>query len=326
MKTTIRLILIAFLMLLYNSSMAATITPVSNNGDWENPSTWDLGRIPEDLDVVMIPTGTTVIVSTNLYHAVPRQPDLTIKVNGILQLTGSGQINIGCGSSICVAVTGSIPATGCNCNQINIGAGGAEWKGMHGSTLAGECIEGDCVLPVTLIDFSGHVVNNQVQLSWSSSEEINFDRYIVERSSDGISFQETGSIEGNVGTGSGYSYNEEKILQGLCYYRLKMLDKDQSYSYSKVISVKGLPTSINIYPNPVNHGEAIRLTFSDEQLESDLSVWIKDLSGKEFKRINYSTGELSGTDTDLLIDLPSGLYILVISGTHYFASSSLVVK
>ena len=63
MKTTF-LTLIAVLSL--TSSFASQITAVTNNGDWNSNSTWDLGRIPANGDNVVIPTGKTVVIGANV--------------------------------------------------------------------------------------------------------------------------------------------------------------------------------------------------------------------------------------------------------------------
>ena len=52
------------------SSFAATITAKYVDGNWANHSTWDLNRVPESGDLVIIPEGKTVTVNSNLYNEV----------------------------------------------------------------------------------------------------------------------------------------------------------------------------------------------------------------------------------------------------------------
>lgn len=324
MKTSLVYQLLGLFLLLTFQSFSAVISPVVNNGDWSEASTWNLGRIPGDLDIVNIPEGITVNITTNLYNAVPRQPDLSINVYGVLNLVGGGgQINIGCGSRICVINNGVIPSTGCNCNQINIGAGGAEWKGMHDASITGgNCITGSCFLPVTLISFTGEATSSGNELKWTSSEEVNFSVYLVERSVDGINFSEIASLSGSAedGKGSSYSYLDHSVNSYSVYYRLKMVDKDNSIAYSKVVSVQKKEVVFSIYPNPCAAGAFLKLTIAET---AETLVYLKDLSGKLISSLSYN-GEYSGVS--IPSDIKAGVYIVQVVSESFTGSSTLIIR
>lgn len=97
------------------------------------------------------------------------------------------------------------------------------------------------ILPITLTDFSGKNDDNNIRLKWSVSEEINFSHYEVERSNDGIHFTQIGQIPTKYTPNSGlkmYDFMDSRIEKGLLYYRLKMVDLDKQFSYSKIISIQ----------------------------------------------------------------------------------------
>jgi hypothetical protein len=105
-------------------------------------------------------------------------------------------------------------------------------------------------LPVDLLSFTASVEHNSTQLKWKTVSEIDLDRYGVERSANGISFETIGFVTA-VGKTT-YEFSDNNIATNkILYYRLKMIDKDGSYKYSPVISIKPLQPnefSVKIFP------------------------------------------------------------------------------
>ncbi|MBX7224504.1 MAG: metallophosphoesterase [Chitinophagales bacterium] len=112
------------------------------------------------------------------------------------------------------------------------------------------------VLPVELIYFNGYDKKDVVLLDWETGSEVNVDRFIIEKSGNGVDFFELGSkdAKGTSSINTYYSIEDAFPYSGVNYYRIKILDNDGSYSYSKIIQVKHLvqgTASIMVYPNPV---------------------------------------------------------------------------
>jgi hypothetical protein len=108
-------------------------------------------------------------------------------------------------------------------------------------------------MPVTLVSFSGAAQGKGVMLNWQATNEINFSRYGVERSTDGRTFASIGYVAAQNGAASlkGYNYFDNNPVDGRNYYRLKLIDKDGAFSYSRVISVDfGSAVVVKVYPNP----------------------------------------------------------------------------
>ncbi len=108
------------------------------------------------------------------------------------------------------------------------------------------------LLPVRLLSFAAVKDGNTVKVSWKSAEEINSSEYIVQRSADGISFTNIGTITAK-GFASDYSFTDANPLTGSNFYRLKQVDKDGKFVYSKVVKINftKLP-GIRISPNPAS--------------------------------------------------------------------------
>jgi hypothetical protein len=95
------------------------------------------------------------------------------------------------------------------------------------------------VLPVRLKTFTGIRSTSGNLLSWTSSSEVNFSHYELQRSADSRNWSSIARIDGMGGqTERSYSHTDQKAT-GLIYYRLNMVDKDGSNRYSHIVSLKG---------------------------------------------------------------------------------------
>ena len=110
-------------------------------------------------------------------------------------------------------------------------------------------------LPLNLLYFTGKPVAGQTLLQWQTSQEVNTDHFDVERSIDGSGFTAIGVIPAIVNGANIYSYTDVQPKEGTNYYRLKMVDKDGSYTYSNVVSVVFTAGNggLTVYPNPVTN-------------------------------------------------------------------------
>src|SRR3954467_9352881 len=118
-----KLLLIALIPLYAARSHAAAITAIATTGDWTSISTWDLNRVPQDNDVIIIPAGKTVVISTVLnYNTV------YINIYGILKFSG-GKITVATSSSIYVYSGGKIRGSGSPSEQLRLS--GTIWDGTN---------------------------------------------------------------------------------------------------------------------------------------------------------------------------------------------------
>lgn len=106
-------------------------------------------------------------------------------------------------------------------------------------------------LPVRLVSFEGKSESNQTKLAWKTSSETNNKGFEIERSADARSFQKIGFVDGNGDTKETNTYHFtdlNPLVRG--YYRLKQLDYDGKFEYSKIIEIKGDGAIVKVYPNP----------------------------------------------------------------------------
>jgi hypothetical protein len=108
------------------------------------------------------------------------------------------------------------------------------------------------VTPLTILSINGSLQNNQVKISWSTSNEVNTKNFSIERSSDGNNFSAIGSVDAKGLAANDYSFiDANPILNATSYYRLKMMDKDGSYRYSSIVIINAkTKNGLTVYPNP----------------------------------------------------------------------------
>jgi len=95
------------------------------------------------------------------------------------------------------------------------------------------------ILPIELVKFETIPENNSVKVKWETNSEVNNDYFTIEKSNDGTQFLPVGTVHG-AGTSSAtlsYSFVDDQPYQGINYYRLKQVDYDGQFTYSKTISV-----------------------------------------------------------------------------------------
>ncbi len=91
-----------------------------------------------------------------------------------------------------------------------------------------------------LVNFEAYPIDNSIQLEWDSEQEINLLEYQIERSVSGGEFAYIGNNTPK-GSNSHYTYLDKtifaKITDRTYSYRIKILDKDETYTYSSVVTV-----------------------------------------------------------------------------------------
>lgn len=162
-------------------------------------------------------------------------------------------------------------------------------------------------LPVELLEFTAIRTNKNVGLKWRTATETNNSYFEVEHSTDGEHFRKLGIIRGRGTTTQteSYSYTHHKPADGVNYYRLKQVDLDGQFSYSKIIVLEYLQDN-NLNIRPVLATNYIQLETEYDQSIQSLVVF--DSTGKLVKQI--SSSESSQIITVSIDELPKGQYFI----------------
>jgi len=184
-------------------------------------------------------------------------------------------------------------------------------------------------LPVELASFSAVLKDKEVLLNWSTATEVNNYGFDVERMRDGEDWKALGFVEGNGNSNSPkeYSFVDNNVSNaGTYYYRLKQIDNDGAYEYSKSISVDfDSPAKFDLeqnYPNPFNPSTTIRFNLPDNEF---VSLKIFNTLGEEVQTL-FEGNLNAGTHTYNFNakGLPSGLYIYRLSANEYSKTKKML--
>lgn len=183
-------------------------------------------------------------------------------------------------------------------------------------------------LPIDLLSFDGYPASEMNVLEWTTASEHNSDKFVIEKSLNGVEFNEIGEIAsaGESNNRVDYVYNDTKIQgQSKCYYRLKQMDNNSDIYYSDIVVIKrnfsGL--DMNIVPNP-NQGEFVLNITSFNN--SNVRIEMYDYSGRiiEKRELQITKGK-SSLDYNIA-DLNAGIYFIHISDEFGNSTFKKVVK
>lgn len=168
----------------------------------------------------------------------------------------------------------------------------------------------DVPLPISLLRFEGRLDNNNAVLNWTTSFEDGNKGFEVDRSFDGTHFSRIGFVPsaGNSNTEHSYSFTDPSLTRDTNYYRLKQVDLDDRFTYSKVVLIRDphVTPSFTVLPNPFN--DQLDIVFGQVQT-GKIRVRLLDATGREL----VQTSGVQSTGSHLHLALPglsAGVYLL----------------
>ncbi|MDB5273298.1 MAG: hypothetical protein JWO58_1665 [Chitinophagaceae bacterium] len=164
-------------------------------------------------------------------------------------------------------------------------------------------------LPVELVYFKAKAENTVAVLTWSTAMEKNNASFVLERSADGIHFEDIGNRpgQGNTLQVTNYEYIDEQPLKGTSYYRLKQVDFDGTSTWSKIQTVSfQTSTDFYLFPNPTK--EEIHIVLNSDEV---YTIRVYSNLGVEVKELN--TIKNNNTYTIQLNNVAAGAYLMEIS-------------
>lgn len=171
----------------------------------------------------------------------------------------------------------------------NPSSGTANWR-IDDLKITADAV---ATLPVQLAQFTGALVNSQAKLIWSTASEVDFSHFEIERSNDFSGhFYKIGQIKAS-GKANGNTYQMmDALSKGIYQYRLKMVDNNGSYQYSKVLVLNNQESlKYQVYPNPVMN--TLRVTH--EKAEKGSSMKIVNAEGKILQSFWVQEGAMQTT-------------------------------
>ena len=158
-------------------------------------------------------------------------------------------------------------------------------------------------LPLRLLQFTVAKDGSKAILNWQTTDEVNTRNFVIQHSANGQQFSDIGTLAAINSNGiHNYQFDHAAIIQGMNYYRLKMMDRDGGFIYSDIKSIRFKSNMIlQVFPNPAKQFINVK------GLEANGTIQILTLEGRLLQQV-ITTGNNMQID---LGRLTSGVYILV---------------
>ena len=184
------------------------------------------------------------------------------------------------------------------------------------------------VLSLKLLSFELSNKSDYNEINWQTKNEDNVQSIVVQRSKDGIEFEDINrqKAKGGLDIKVDYSYRDYSPYHGTNFYRLKEVTYDGVITYSSVKSIASTKYSFNsfkMYPNP-SQGENVIIHFDIESKASS-SIEVYDMMGKLYvkKEVGLSKG---GNNVNLEIEgFEKGMYFVMMNVNNEIYRSQLII-
>lgn len=169
-------------------------------------------------------------------------------------------------------------------------------------------------LPLYWLSLNAIFANDQVTISWKTTDELNTSHFDIERSMDGVTYNSIGQTASANSPGDHqYAFDDKQVQHGTTYYyRIKQVDIDGRYNYSSTLRVNtsgDRSAVLKIRNNPVPADMVLSIALPDAQ--NARLVLVNQLGATVLERkVNLQAGETLMTLRTS--NLSRGIYYLVV--------------
>jgi hypothetical protein len=182
-------------------------------------------------------------------------------------------------------------------------------------------------LPLNLISFNAAANNANTRLIWQTDNQVDVDHFEIERSGvNSNGFTVVGTVPVNNNSSGTYSFTDlnarNYITKG--YYRLKVVDRDGRFTYSRVVLVNfGTEIAIAIRPSFVRSGEPIVVLTGSSSATNVYTGTLYNQSGQVMETWKSAIGSNKQIETG---NLSRGIYILKIVHETGMKTEKIVIQ
>ena len=198
-----------------------------------------------------------------------------------------------------------------------------EYNTAAGTNVANLTTAG--TLPVHFGEVGAKASNCQVYVSFETLSETSNNHFVIERAKDAGNWDSLTTLKGRGNSASTiqYSYIDQTPLKGKSYYRIRQVDNDNKFQYTKTLAVQddcGDKQLIKIYPNPARESVQVVLPGSGEQA----TILVYDIAGRQIFPTIQTNDNAKTINTS---GIPGGTYFLKItSGGKVFTRGLTIGK
>lgn len=204
-------------------------------------------------------------------------------------------------------------------NYLLVADGVANMKSTFDITFNGTA------LPIKLTSFSGEIFSSYNQLNWTAMISPGTKKIVVEKSTNGNSFEAIGELTGDYLLKASNSYNDYMPFVGSNYYRLCLISNSGAKEYSNTILLKRKDKFLfSVYPNPVRSEARIQLS---AEAQGNYFINVFDAVGKKVAtNVVNNTGNFINTSINLK-HLSDGVYQVVVTDSKHIkvATQTIIV-
>ncbi len=230
--------------------------------------------------------------------------------------------------SIATSTVGDFSTSTSNNTPLEVNRNGLSTSNLTNTFYIGTRNLINTPLPIELLYFDANCADRKVIVKWATASEKNSYFFTLERTNDGILFEEVQRFQGagNSFQTINYSFTDANLYQGINYYRLKQTDFDgmeESFDLVSVDCINNNGPNMTIYPSPA--GENITIELNIEVQDDDSFVALFDVSGKIIKKIKClkETNQLMYININ---ELESGCYIVRLFNQNDFSQNARFIK
>ncbi|WP_343748068.1 T9SS type A sorting domain-containing protein [Fluviicola sp.] len=153
-------------------------------------------------------------------------------------------------------------------------------------------------------------------LEWVSSSEFNADKYLVERSDDGMNYTEIGTVEAQGLSMESLTYQFEDLqpANNLSYYRVRLIRENGSSSSSNTLTLERQYSKdveiVKTYPNPASEDLNIILA---SKTDASYELSLSNLNGQQVFKGNQTVQKGLTYASINVSDFRNGFYLLTVS-------------
>lgn len=189
------------------------------------------------------------------------------------------------------------------------------------------CFYSDGVLPLNNLKFKGGLQNEWSVLYWSLPGDDTIAWFEIEYAENGVSFSTIGKVGAQDAMNMEYNYrytDKAHAFSALRYYRLKIVQKGGSYTYSGIIRMNAKGTGIQVSPNPFDKNLQVQLPLKSNEA---VSIRLTDFYGREVFRTNEQLQAGSHFMNITVPELVKGMYVLeIIAGNNRIYQQKLLKR
>ena len=251
-------------------------------------------------------SGGTAQVDMNWNNSKVTFPNYMLASIRVAYYTGGMWTNVGGSATGNVATTGSITSP-------SVGSFGAFTFGSLNFSL-----------PLNFLGISAKRKDNYSLVQWKTADEYNVDHFEVERKdSRNTSFFKIADVIANNRSTNNYQIEDHLPLDGTAFYRIRSVDRDGKYAYSKIVAVSDIGDgSMAVINNPARN----TIFISVNSVPKGNYVWqLIDVSGRIVDAGQLLLDGQSVIDIAVPAKATKGIYMVKVrNGVFEFADKVMI--